>query len=162
MKPYSPSRRQQGATLVMGLFFMTVLMLTVVIAFRMSNTNLRAVGNMQSEVEAEAAAEKAIERVLSTDTTFTAPAQTTVAADEYGVAVTVAKPECIRTTPVYVPTSPDLTPNIYIEGKPFSSSGFSETHWDVAATATGGTSGARVEMHQGVRIVLPDDPNPCP
>ena len=161
MKQYL-RRGQQGATLVMGLFFMTILMLTVVIAFRMSNTNLRAVGNMQSEAEAQAAAEKAIERVLSTDATFTAPAATNFAADEYGVSVAVLKPECILTTPVYVPTSGDLTPNIYIEGKPFSTSGYVDTHWDITATASGGATGARVEMHQGVRIILPDDPNPCP
>lgn len=156
-------RAQRGATLVMGIIFMTLLMLTVTIAFRMSNTNLKAVGNMQSQAEADAAAERAIERAISSDTIFVAPAATNFPADEYGVAVAIAPPTCIRAVPVNANTSPDSTPNIYQQGvTPASSSGYVETHWDIAATASGGTTGATVEMHQGVRLVMPADPNPCP
>ena len=157
-----PARGECGATLIMGLFFLLVLMLAVTISFRLSHTNLRAVGNMQSQAEAEASAQAAIEKVLSTETTFTAPAAVNQPANEYGVTVSVAPATCIRTTPVYVPTSPDTTPNIYIDGNPFSTSGYVDTHWDIAATATGGSTGSSVEVHQGVRIILPDDPNPCP
>ena len=154
---------QRGATLVMGIIFLTLLMLTVTVAFRMSNTNLKAVGNMQSQAEAEAAAERAIERLISSDAIFLAPAATNVAADAYGVAVSIAAPECIRAVPVNANTSPDSTPNIYQQGVVnAANSGYLETHWDIAATATGGLTGARVQMHQGVRLVMPADPNPCP
>jgi hypothetical protein len=156
-------RAQRGATLVMAIIFMTLLMLGVTIAFRMSSTNLKAVGNMQSQVEAEGAAERAIERLISSDTIFFAPATTNVPADEYGVAVTVAAPECIRAVPVNANTSPDSTPNIYQQGVVnAANSGYVETHWNIAATASGGATGARVEMNQGVRLVMPADPNPCP
>jgi hypothetical protein len=158
-----PSRHaQRGATLVMGIIFLTLLMLTVTIAFRMSSTNLKAVGNMQSQVEAEAAAERAIERLISSDAIFLAPNVTNVAADAYGVTVNLPAPVCIRAVPVNADTSPDLNPYIYQEGIPTNPSAYVETVWDITANASGGATGARVEMHQGVRIVLPADPNPCP
>ena len=156
--PALPSQR--GATLIVAIIFLTLVMVTVTIAFRMSSTNLKSVGNMQAQ--AQAAAEKAVERLISSDAIFVTPAATNVAADEYGVSVSIPAPECIRATPVYVPTSGDGTPNIYIEGKPFSSSGFVDTHWNITARADGGATGAKVEVNQGVRLVMPDDPNPCP
>ena len=160
-KSSSPSS-QRGATLIMGIIFMTLLMLAMAVAFRLSNTNLKAVGNMQSEAEAEAAAERAIERLISSDVAFITPAASNVAADEYGVSVSVAAPQCTRSVPVNANTSPDAAPNIYQQGVNMAASGYVETHWDIAATATGAATGAKVEMHQGVRMVLPADPNPCP
>jgi hypothetical protein len=129
----------------------------------MSNNNLKAVGNMQSQAEAEAAAEAAIEILMSTETSFTAPVATNVPADAYGVAVSVAAPQCVRSVPVDASTSADTTPNIYLQNvTPTSASGYVETHWDVAATASSGVTGAKAEIHQGVKIILPADPNPCP
>jgi Tfp pilus assembly protein PilX len=163
MRSHSSAHAQRGATLVMGLMFLTILMIVVTLAFRMSTTNLKAVGNMQSQSEAEAAADRAIERLISSDAIFTAPQVTTVAADAYGVTVNIATPECIRAVPIDAQTSADSTPNIYQQGVVnAANAGFLETHWDIAATAEGGATGAKVEVHQGVRIVLPSDPNPCP
>jgi Tfp pilus assembly protein PilX len=163
VKVHQSRRSQRGATLVMGIIFLTLLMLSVAVAFRMSNNNLKAVGNMQSQAEAEAAAEAAIEILMSTETSFTAPVATNVPADAYGVAVSVAAPQCVRSVPVDASTSADTTPNIYLQNvTPTSASGYVETHWDVAATASSGVTGAKAEIHQGVKIILPADPNPCP
>lgn len=163
MRSQSIARSQRGATLIMGIIFMTILMLVVTIAFRMSNTNLQAVGNMQSQAEAEAAAQAAIEGVISSDAIFLAPAATTVPADAYGVSVNIDPPECVRSVPVQANTSPDSTPNIYQQGVVnAANSGFLETHWDIRAEATGQGTGAKTEIHQGIRVVLPSDPNPCP
>ncbi|TFZ02133.1 hypothetical protein EZ313_12685 [Ramlibacter henchirensis] len=161
--PCSSRRRQRGATLVMGIVFLTLLMFSVAVAFRMSNNNLKAVGNMQSEAEAEASAERAIERLISSDTIFLAPAATNVAQDEYGVTVALGAPECIRSVAIEANTSPDSNPNIYIQNlPPGNNSGYVDTHWDIAATASGAGTGARVVVHQGVRLVMQSDPNPCP
>ena len=161
--PSASMRRQRGATLVMGVVFLTLLMLSVTIAFRMSNNNLKAVGNMQSQAEAEASAERAIERLISTDTIFLAPAATNVAKDEYDVTVALAAPQCLRSVAIEANTSPDANPNIYIQNlPPGNNSGYVETHWDIAATATGASTGARAVVHQGVRLVMQSDPNPCP
>jgi Tfp pilus assembly protein PilX len=157
----APARRQRGATLLMGIIFLTLLMLSVTVAFRMSNNNLKAVGSMQSQEEAEASAKAAIERVISSDTLFVTPAVTNVATDAYGVAVAVAAPVCLRSVPVDASNSADANPNIYLEGISLTS-GYVETHWDVAATATSAATGAKVVVHQGVKIIMEDEPNPCP
>lgn len=161
MRTLAP-RAQRGATLMVAIIFLSVLMVAVAVAFRMSNINLKAVGNMQGQVEAEAAANKAIESAISTAATFTTPAASAVPADEHGVTVSIAQPQCIRSTPVYVPNSGDPNPQIVIDGQAFTSSGFVDTHWNITAVAEAQATGARVEINQGVRLVLPDDPNPCP
>ena len=147
----------------MGIVFLTLIMLSVAVAFRMSHNNLKAVGNVQAETEAQDAAERAIEQLISSDTIFRTPAATNVAADAYGVSVSIPAPTCIRAVAVDAQTSADSTPNIYLRNvTPASASGYTETHWDIVATATGASTGAKVEMHQGVRLVMPADPNPCP
>lgn len=163
MKPRSSLRRQQGATLVTGLILLTLLMLSVSIAFLMSNNNLKSVGNMQSRAEAAAAAEAAVENLISTDTIFLAPAATSVPADAHGVAVSIAAPACVKSVPVDAQSSADATPTLYQQGvAPTVASGYVLTDWDIAATATNAATGASVETHQGVRIMLPAEPNPCP
>lgn len=153
---------QRGATLIMGVIFLTLIMLSVAVAFRMSNNNLKAIGNMQAEGEAKAAAERAIEQLISSDTVFKTPAATTVATDAYGVSVALAAPTCIRSVIVDSQTSADPNGNIYLRGvTPTAASGYLETYWDIAATATSAATGANVEMHQGVRLIMPSTPNPC-
>lgn len=163
MKPRSSLRRQQGATLVTGLILLTLLMLSVSVAFLMSNNNLKSVGNMQSRAEAAAAAEAAVENLISTDTVFLAPATTSVPANAQGVAVTIAPPACVKSVPVDAQSSADATPTLYQQGvAPTVASGYVLTDWDIAATATSAATGANVETHQGIRIMLPAEPNPCP
>jgi Tfp pilus assembly protein PilX len=155
--------RQRGATLIMGIIFLVLIMITVAVAFRLSTSNLKAVGNYQSQVEVDAAAQRAVESVISSDAKFRNPSATVVPADAYGVSVNVAAPTCIRATPIDVSSSADPNPNIYLRNvTPATASPYTETHWDIAATADGGITGATTRIHQGVRLVLPSDPNPCP
>ena len=58
-------QRQSGATLITALIMLIVLTLLVVSGIRSSNTNLRIAGNVQMQAEASAAAQQAIERVIS-------------------------------------------------------------------------------------------------
>lgn len=163
MKPRPSLRRQHGATLVTGLILLTLLMLSVSVAFLMSNTNLKSVGNMQSRAEAAAAAEAAVENLISTDTIFLAPAQTNVPANAQGVAVSIATPTCMTSVPVDAQSSGDPLYQLYQQGvSPTLGSGYVLTDWDIAATASNAATGASLETHQGVRIILPADPNPCP
>src|SRR5712691_8061524 len=59
-------RLQRGATLVVALIMLVLLTLFAVSAMNTSMVNLKVVGNMQSRSEALAAAQQAIETVLST------------------------------------------------------------------------------------------------
>lgn len=160
--------KQSGATLVVSLIMLVVLTLLVVSAMRSSNTSLRVVGNMQLKTEAAAAAQQAIEQVISTDFVTEPIAQditVNVGADTYTVAA--AKPKCLSTRPVNneelnVETNPldqyclNGNPNgQYIEGADGTNinkgpSACSAQLWDVAATATDNDSGATVTTNQGV------------
>lgn len=157
-------RRQRGATLIVGLIMLVLITLVVSSAFMLSTTNLKAVGNMQHREEAIAAANAAIEGVISSDDIFFAPAAQTVAVGDY--TVNVAAPECLYAADVAVATSNDANPNVHSEDASGKGTGgvpgFLDTYWDIAATVQDGVTGARVTTHQGVKITLPEQPNPCP
>lgn len=162
MKLPTSLHAQRGATLVMGLILLAILMLSVSGAFLMSNNNLKSVGNMQSRAEAAAAADAAVEKLISSDAIFLSPAVTTVPADDHGVAVTIAAPECVKSVALDASNSADATPNIYQQDVTLTAaSGYLETDWDISTTASNGATSARVETHQGIKIILPADPNPC-
>jgi hypothetical protein len=170
MKPMNMKRRQRGATLIVGLIMLVLITLVVSAAFMMSTTNLKSVGNMQFRDEALAAANAAIEQVISSDAVFFAVAAGTAPASQSisvgGYSVTVARPVCRYATPVATASSNDANPNLHNEdssniavtGVP----GFLDTYWDIAAMVNDGATGTRVDTHQGIKITLPEDPNPCP
>lgn len=161
-----PARRQRGATLIVGLIMLVLITLMMLTAFMMSSSNLKSVGNMQYRAEATAAANVAIEQVISSDVIFITPAAQTVVVGAYTVAIAV--PRCLYTTPVVLPPSGgsadpnSIILNVGSTGAPEVVTGFLDTYWDIAATVQDGLSGTRVEAHQGVRVTLPDSPNPCP
>jgi Tfp pilus assembly protein PilX len=156
-------RKQRGATLITGLVLLTLMMLAVSVSLVMSNNNLQSVGNMQSRAQAHAAAEVALETVISTDTIFKTPVAVNVGPDQHGVSVAIDAPTCVMSVPVNVNISADTAPNIYQQGVTLlAGSGFVETNWNLRAVATNADTGVVVESNQGIKIVLPADPNPCP
>lgn len=136
---------QAGVTLVVGLIFLLVLSLLAVSAVRLSTVNLRVSGNVQAQTEATAAAQQAIEQVMSTAANFYEPLTAkTVNVDvnndgttDYSVAV--AAPVCLMLVPV--------------AGYSANFSGFApqDGYWDVLAVATNTQTGAVVQIHQGVK-----------
>lgn len=108
MKPSRrpPNRQQRGVTLIVAMIFLVILMLAAVSAIRVSNVNTRVVGNMQTQSEAFAAAQQAIEQVISYDFTVLPQARTvTVDINDSGKAgsaytVNVAAPVCLGEKPV--------------------------------------------------------------
>lgn len=98
-------RRQRGATLLIAMIFLVLMMLAVASAIKVTNVNTKVVGNMQIEKESEAAAQQAIETVISTDFTLL-PAQQTIPVDinnsgqtnEYQV--DVPAPVCVSVKPI--------------------------------------------------------------
>jgi Tfp pilus assembly protein PilX len=161
----TPSRRQQrGVSLVVGLIMLVLITLVVTSAFMLSSTNLKAVGNMQYREEALAAANAAIEQVISSEAIFLNPVAQNIVVGDYSVAV--AAPVCLYAIDVNAGTSNDANPNILIEGAGGAgggaAGGFQDTYWDIRATVDDGLTGAEVVAHQGIKITLPAVPNPCP
>lgn len=146
-------RAQRGATLVIGLIMLVLITLMVTSAFMLSTGNLKAVGNMQFRNEALAAANLAAEQVLSSAFTG-APAAQVVNVDlnndgTTDYVVNIAIPDCVRAT-VAIPA---LGSSLSL-GASMSSSAFWNTIWDIDATVDDPVSGARIQVRQGVRVLL--------
>ncbi len=69
----SPSSRQKGATLVVGMIMLILISLLAVASFRLGKTDLQIVGNMQQRKQALSAAQQTIEQVISTIQFTTTP-----------------------------------------------------------------------------------------
>lgn len=149
---WQPARAQRGATLVVALIMLTLITLLVVNAFTLSSSNLKAVGNMQARDESIAAANQAIELVVSS--TFTnAPVAQEVNVDinkdgNTDYTVKLAVPKCIRATEVPNPDKCDE--NL----KALCAENDWHTEWDLQATVGDPASGASVVVNQGVRVKL--------
>ena len=144
---------QRGVTLVIGLIMLVLLTLMVTTAFTLSNTNLKSVGNMQSRDEAIAAANKAIEQVLSSPFTA-APTAEEINVDinndnTTDYVVSIATPVCIRASIETSATTSSIT-----LGTGMSTVNSWNTIWDIEATVNDAKSGARTTVSAGTRVLL--------
>jgi Tfp pilus assembly protein PilX len=152
MKYMALPHNQRGVTLVVGLIMLVIITLAVTAAFMMSNTNVKAVGNMQFRDQAIAAANVAIEdRIASTFNTAPANTNDNVDLNNDGVtdfAVTLT-PRCISST-LYSsapPSSITLPPSM-------SAASTYYTLWDIDANVTDANTGTSMEVHSGIRLLL--------
>ena len=148
------ARRQQGATLLVGLIMLVVLTLLVVSGIRTSNANLKIVGNVQARDEAAAQAQQALEDTLSDVNNFYTPVQRSLSVDADGdgsaeYAVVVSAPVCLKL--------------VTVDGYSvdFADSAPKDSYWDVAVQVTDTRTGASATAHQGVKVRLDSTAN-CP
>ena len=163
---------QSGMTLVIALVMLVILTLLVVSAIRFGNINLRIAGNVQTETEASAAAQVAIESTVATmaasPNISSIAAQPSVAVSTGGQSyqVAVTAPGCMFskqvTTDTLDPTKP--ADRVCFEGTDqdklvtatggltATPSACKDQQWDVTATVADGSSGARVTMLQGAAV----------
>ena len=129
---------------------LVLLTLVMTSAYMLSSGNLKAVGNMQFRDEAIAAANAAIEQIISSDFT-TLPVSSTIlvdidqdGSDDYSVAVQT--PVCVQAVPISggVANLSGVT-----SGVP-SSTDYNSV-WDIEARVNSTTTGAAVIIRQGVR-----------
>ena len=146
--------KQRGATLLVGLVMLVVLTLLVVSAIRVSSTNLKVVGNMQVKSEAVAAAQQAIEGILSDVSNFYTPTARTTTVDinndsiaDYTVALSA--PVCLKL--------------VAVDGYSvdFAESAPKDSYWDIRAVVTDTRTGAAATLHQGAKVRL-DATATCP
>ena len=169
-----PSRQhQRGISLALGLIMLILMTLLAISAFQASNTNLRLAGNMQVRQESLAAAQTAIEQVLSTpafvDPT-TPPAAATVALNgaTYTVNFTPA-PSCKSvvdipsedldpanpTDFVCIPSGalPGASSGVFLPGGPPTAPSYcSNTRWAVIGNVADANSGGNTTLEQGVAV----------
>jgi type II secretory pathway component PulK len=146
-------RSQQGATLVVTLVMLLMLMLMVGSSYTLSGTNLKAVGNMQFRNEAIASANIGIERVLgSAFTTAPTAEQLNVDINNDGTTdyqVSMAAPICLSAKQS---AGSSLCGNGTL---PMCSQDWN-TVWELNATVTDAVTGTAVKVRSGVRVQLTD------
>lgn len=169
---------QAGSVLILSVIMLMALTLLAISAIKMGTVNLRAVNNLQSRAEAMAAAEAALNFVLSTsltnsDGTPVDPPDMNVA----GLTVQIAPP-CVRTTSSVANSDlPQVFTNYVAEcqsGKPLpeqatfcrclsaseyrandrTASNCYRLVWDVTATVNNSWFGANVTVTHGVATQL--------
>jgi len=146
--------KQRGSTLLISLIMLVLLTLIAISAMNASTSSIQIVGNAQFREEANAAAQQAIETVVSnSDFQTVAPVPQNIdingdGNDDYTVTFTPA-PSCVSYVPVA--TTDANVPKIC-----FGSIGSLcyWTVWDITAQVTDiNGSGATSTVHQGVRTI---------
>lgn len=153
MRQFASQHSQRGITLFVGMIMLVLITVMVTSAFMLSNSNLKAVGNMQAKEESIAAANKALEQVIGSPFSND-PKIDTINVDinsdgtpDYQVEV--SKPVCIRASidTFAVETSIKLDPDLNTVTS-------WNTLWDIEATAKNLTTGDKTTVSSGVRVLL--------
>lgn len=169
----SRASKQSGLTLIVSLIMLVVLTLIVVSAVRFGNINLRIAGNAQSEAEAMAAAQVAVDSAVAAIDAATnindIVARPAVAQSTGGATYTVAisKPECTVTRTINNTELDDANPNDKICFAPpgavpiidengnlvAASLNCKDQVWEVqASVANDSKSSVKVSVTQGVAV----------
>lgn len=174
MSPYRSNafaRRERGATLLIALIMLVMLTLFAISAIRTGNVGFKVVANQQTQKLMEAAAQEAIEQVLSNlgnfDPTF----------DPTTTPATVAQRICVNGSPPVITTNPtatactsgtavDVSPARCISSKRSQFDSLTQTMatndnvWEIIVTVTDSATGAKAVYHQGVKMRMLS--NSCP
>ena len=140
---------QRGSTLLISLIMLAVLALFAVSAIRSSLVSLKIAGNTQYKLEAQTAAQRAIDDFVSVLSNFTTPpaASATATVDATGgganYTVSISAPKC-----VYIKAVPGYSYSL-------ASQAPKDTSWRLTSTASDSATGAQVTINQGVKVVLP-------
>ena len=147
------ARRQQGSVLVVGLIMLVLLTLMAVSAINSTTASIQVVGNAQFRDEATAAAQQAIENVISSAAFLaTPPAAQNIDVNGDGTA-----DYTVTFTPVPACRSYRAV-DTSVAGLPIECYGSLGalcywTVWDITAVVNDAATGAQVTVHQGIRTI---------
>ena len=152
--PTTGIRRQRGSTLLVALIMLVLLTLIAISAMKGTTSSIQVVGNAQFREEARAAAQQAIEKVISDGTFMTAkPADQSIDVngdDNADYSVTFNSPSCFSAIPVQ---PGDANVPAQCVGGIGGMAVCYWSLWDVKAVVSDMNTGASVAIHQGVKTV---------
>jgi Tfp pilus assembly protein PilX len=157
-------RLQTGSTLTISMIMLVLLTLFVLSAINSGLINLRIAGNTQAQDEARAAAQQAIESVVSSYANFY---PTPVAAVTTNISInndSSGNYSVTRTVPVCKSARQQIPARMISCVNGFRAPLYCwDTLWEVSATATNTKTGVSQSVTQGVKIVFPPqfDPASC-
>ena len=146
-------REQTGSTLLVALIMLVLLTLIALSAIKSTTSGLQVVGNAQFREEAKAAAQQAIEKVIS-DGNFkdTPPAPQNIDVNQDGTTdftVTFSPaPSCLS----FKPADPNDVGFPTICASSIGAVCY-WTVWDIRAVVSDPQTGASVVLHQGVKTI---------
>lgn len=148
-------RADRGAALVVSLIMLALVTLMVIVAMNVGSSNFKVVSNTQYRDEAVAAAELAIQQVVSTPFTDDPQAEEILVdinhddTDDYVVGI--AEPECIFAGPAEAAEASSAALPVAM-----STASTWNTVWQLEATVTPAenTGQAAVRLRSGVRVLL--------
>lgn len=144
-------RAHTGSTLLVVIIMLVMITLFVISMIKLSNTNLKVVGNMQTQRALEASTQQAIEGKISSITFFNDVIAGTgdwsgnaasVNQTVNGYSIAIIKPTCIASQ---VASGYSATSSISPE----------DTYWEIPATANDSMTGTQISVAQGVKMRLP-------
>lgn len=165
--------KQRGSTLLVALVMLVLLTLIALSAMNSTTTSIQVVGNAQFREEVNAAAQQAIEKVISSNFTVS-PAASSVPVT-FGAASYTAQVEVPTCTSSIGLTNGQLDPSDPVDAlclgsgaatntgivgasgvvSPSAQSWCYQQNWDIRATVTDSNTGANTAMHQGVFTRVP-------
>ena len=156
-------KRQEGATLLVGLIMLILLTLMAVSTFNIGKGNLQIVGNMQFRNETLRVAEKAVEVAISKPTGVTVASTSSVGG--YNVTVTptlvqayVKKNSVINLNkPSEIGCTLGTAQTFGVEGAATGNSLCAQTLYNVRVTAVDTITNASVVVDQGISVQVPAD-----
>jgi Tfp pilus assembly protein PilX len=182
----SPSSRQQGATLIVGMIMLILISLLAVASFRLGKTDLLIVGNMQQRKQALSAAQQTIEQVISSVQFTTTPTNAlpnpcggvanAACVDVNGDGVTDINVSVVVLCSAIEPIlnsalnlaivsdqncSNQANQNLGVTGVASNNSACSNSVWDTQATAIDVVTNAQYVIDQGVAVRVPSS-DVCP
>lgn len=161
-----PRSRQRGATLIIAMVMLLLMMIHSLASFTAADTQLRNAAALQARQEAQAAAQLAIAGVIGNSSFVTSAVTTPVDIDvdgdgqaDYRVALSVSCASARLVTSIAIPAGSTDDASCLAAGA--SADGnipCADTTWDIRAVATARNgalqSGVSVELHQGVAMRL--------
>ena len=156
-------KKQEGATLLIGLIMLILLTLMAVTTFNIGKGNLQIVGNMQFRNETLREAEKAVETAISKPTGVSVASTTTAGGYVVTVTPTLVQAHVKKNSvidlrnPAEVGCTLGESTNRGVEGAATGNSLCAKTLYNLRVTAVDTVTNATVVIDQGVSVQVPTE-----
>ena len=156
-------KKQEGATLLVGLIMLILLTLMAISSFNLGKGNLQIVSNMQFRNETVRTAEKAVEIAISTPTGVSLATTTSTAGFNVSVTPTLVQAHVKKNSviDIYDPAQQGCTlgaaQTFGVDGAATGNSLCAATLYNLRVSAVDTKTNASVVIDQGVSVQVPAD-----
>ena len=156
-------KKQEGATLLVGLIMLILLTLMAISSFNLGKGNLQIVGNMQFRNETVRTAEQAVEVAISTPTGVSLATTTNTGGFNVSVTPTLVQAHVKKNSvidlndPAQLGCTLGAAQTFGVDGAATGNSLCAETLYNLRVSAVDTKTNASVVIDQGVSVQVPAD-----